>query len=257
MFDVADFHLRQRGDFGRELCYFDELESTNVTAEKLAKDGYPEGTVVLANSQTQGRGRKGNPWFSPPDVNLYFSVILHPQLAHVPYLPFITALSLLKACEEVGLQGNLKWPNDILINEKKACGILIQTAVEEQTLQYAVIGCGINVNLREFPEDLKGKVTSIALEKGATVHRESLLASILFHLEEIYRRMPAIDWKDFCAELERRSTFLRGCEVEVHQEGNTYVGTSAGLDSHGGLLVKIENSVKVFYAGEIQACRKK
>lgn len=257
MFDVSDFHRRQCGNFGSELYYFDELESTNITAEKLAKDGYPERTVVLANSQTQGRGRKGKTWYSPPDVNLYFSVILRPQFAYVQYLPFITALSVLKTCEELGLHGDLKWPNDILINGKKACGILIQTAVEEQTLQYAIIGCGINVNLTDIPAELKGKVTSFTLETGSQLLRESVLASILFQLEGIYGRITTIDWKDFCVELEKHSTFLRGCDVQVEQDGNMHVGTSAGLDSYGGLLVITENSVKVFYAGEIEACRRK
>jgi BirA family biotin operon repressor/biotin-[acetyl-CoA-carboxylase] ligase len=257
MFNLADFHNSRRGEFGKDLYYFDQLESTNLTAETLAKNRYPEGTVVLANSQTHGRGRKGNAWYSPPDVNLYFSVVLRPQFDSVRYLPFFIALSVLNACEELQLPSDLKWPNDILINGKKTCGFLVQTAVEGQSLQYAIAGCGINVNLMEIPAGLKGSVTSIALEKGSPVAREPLLASILFHFGKLYEQIPTIHWDDFCSDLEKRSTFLRGCDVQVHQDGQTYTGITSGLDSYGGLLLKTGNGVKVFYAGEIEACRKK
>jgi BirA family biotin operon repressor/biotin-[acetyl-CoA-carboxylase] ligase len=257
MFNVQAFQERRKSVFGTQLYYFENLESTNTTAEELAKQGCSEGTVVLANCQTQGRGRKGNPWHSPGDVNLYFSLIVRPKFEFVHYLPFIAGLAVLKICEDLGLRADLKWPNDILIAGKKVSGILVQTAIEDKSLEFAIIGCGINVNLRNMPEELKATATSLALETGSEISRESTLASFLSKFEEVYEQIDSIRWENFSSELEKYSTYIKGCDVQVHQNGTIHSGTTAGLDPYGGLLVKSENNVKVFYAGEIEACRRK
>jgi BirA family transcriptional regulator, biotin operon repressor / biotin---[acetyl-CoA-carboxylase] ligase len=256
-FDLTQFHNRRLGSFGQTLYWYDQLESTNVTAEKLAREGCPHGTVVVANQQTLGRGRKGTRWFSPPDVNLYLSVIVRPKLNHMHYLPFLTALAVLKALDENAIRGDLKWPNDILVDGQKIAGILIQSASEENSLQYAIIGCGMNVNLMEFPSELQGSVTSVALKSGKFISRESLLATFLFQFEKLYSEMNRMKWEDLCAELERHSTILRGCDVQIRQDHEVYQGITEGLDTYGGLIVNLGSESKIFYAGQVESCRKK
>lgn len=256
-FDLTEFHNNRRGSFGQTLYWYDQLESTNLTAEKLARKNCPEGTVVVADQQTQGRGRKGTRWFSPPYVNLYLSIVVRPKFSQVHYLPFLTALAVLKTLEENGVQGELKWPNDILVDGQKIAGILIQSASEEDSLQYAVIGCGMNVNLMEFPSELEGSVTSVALKSGKLISRESLLATFLFEFEKLYENRNSMEWKDFCAELEKHSTILRGCHVQIRQDHEVYQGITEGLDHYGGLIVNLGRESKIFYAGQIESCRKK
>src|SRR3990172_52929 len=257
MFHVAEFQQKRTGRFGSELHYFEELESTNLFAGQLAREGSGEGTVVVANSQTQGRGRSGKFWFSPPDVNLYLSLILRPHAQQLKYLPFMAALAVIRVLRTYGLKPDLKWPNDVLVKEKKICGILIQTAMEENVMQFAVVGCGINVNSSHFPQELQRTATSIAGELGYTVSRESILAFFLLEFERLYEKIDTTSWEEFCPELERNSSYLRGCEVRVEQNGQSWEGETMGLDSYGGLVVETNKGRQVFYAGEIQSCRRR
>ena len=257
MFSVSDFESRRRGRFGAPLYYFEQLESTNVMAEQLAREGRPEGAVVLANEQTGGRGRKGNAWFSPADVNLYFSLVLRPGLPALRYLPYIACLSVQTALAHCGIAADFKWPNDLVVRDRKICGILIQTAMEEQRLKYAIAGSGINVNVLEFPEELRGLATSAALEAGSGLSREALLASVLLEFERLYEKIDATGWEEFSARLERTSTYLRGCPVKIVQDGETVEGTTGGLDPFGGLKVATAGGEKIVYAGEVVSCRKK
>jgi len=257
MFDVADFHRRRRSRYGEDLYYFERLESTNLTAEQLAREGAPEGTLVIANAQPAGRGRKGNVWHSPSGLNLYFSLILRPQASHLPYLPFFAGLAAVRSLKPLSVDADLKWPNDVLVNGKKICGVLIQTSLEENVLRYAVMGCGVNVNETGFPPELASVATSIALETGSPVSREAVLASFLLELDRLYEAVRELDWREFCLLLERHSTMLRGCNVQIEQKEAIIEGTTQGLDAYGGLIVETEEGPRTVYAGEITACRKK
>jgi BirA family biotin operon repressor/biotin-[acetyl-CoA-carboxylase] ligase len=240
-----------------ELYYFDQLESTNKTAEQFAKKGAADRTIVVANRQTGGKGRKGNTWYSPPDVNLYFSIILHPPMNRLHYLPFITALAIVKSLQGEGLHADIKWPNDILVSHKKIAGILIETSVEQGQLSYAIIGAGINVNQSEFPDELKSIATSILLEKETAVAREKFLPAVLSNLESFYSNLSDLTWGDLASEVEKHSTYVRGCSVTMTAGDGTVEGITAGLDSFGGLMIETPAGSKTYYAGEVQECRKK
>jgi BirA family biotin operon repressor/biotin-[acetyl-CoA-carboxylase] ligase len=256
MFEVSTFFEKRKGDFGQEFYYFDRLESTNEIAIRLAQEGHPEGTVVLANEQTKGRGRKGNTWYSPADVNLYFSIILYPHSDQLQYLPFCAALAVVRALERIELRAEVKWPNDVLVNGKKISGVLVETAMEQNKLLYAVVGCGINVNDIRLPLELEKAATTVAIEKTAPVSREDLFASILLEFENLYEKIGQVSWKEFCLELEKHSSFLHGCQVRILQDGKVFEGITSGLDSYGGLVVTTSFDRKVFYAGEVLECRK-
>lgn len=178
MLEAAEFHRACQGKFGREFYNFAQLDSTNKMAAQLAKNGCPDGTVVFANEQTKGRGRKGNAWHSPADLNLYFSVILYPEVSRLPYLPFCAGLAVVGALEKINLNADLKWPNDVLVNGKKICGLMLETSMEQNNLRYAITGCGVNVNGNELSPDIRETATTVLIAKGASVCRESLLASI-------------------------------------------------------------------------------
>ena len=254
MFDVAQFHTNRKSNTGSEFYYFASLESTNKTAEKFAREGCVEGTIVLANQQTSGRGRKGNPWHSPADVNLYFSLVLRPELNRLHYLPFISALSVAKILEDQGLQPDIKWPNDILVLGKKVCGILIETAVEQSKVSSAIVGFGINVNVTQFPEELRNTAGSILQLKGSAVSRELLLADLLQHFE----KLNDLGWKDLVSQVEENSSYIRDCRVTITApDGGVTEGMTAGLDSFGGLILETDSGRKIFHAGEVQECRRK
>jgi BirA family biotin operon repressor/biotin-[acetyl-CoA-carboxylase] ligase len=254
MFNVAQFHHHRKSSLGSEFYYFDSLESTNKTAEQFAREGCIEGTVVLANQQTAGKGRKGNPWHSPADVNLYCSLVLRPPLSHLHYLPFISALAVARTLIDQGMQPDIKWPNDILVSARKVCGILIETAVEQSKVSSAIVGFGINVNGMEFPAELKSTAASVAQMKGSPVSRELLLALLLQHFE----KLGDSGWDDLIAEVEKHSSYIKNCRVTITApDGTVTEGMTAGLDSFGGLILEAGSERKTIYAGEVQECRRK
>lgn len=257
MFNVTDFERRRKGEFGKTLYYFEELESTNILALELAKENCPEGTVILANSQTAGKGRKGNFWFSPADTNLYFTIVLKPDRSRLHYIPFCSGLAVARALEIAGITADLKWPNDVLVNGRKIAGTLIETSIEQGNLQYAIVGCGINVNTREFPEEWRRVATSVFLERQKPLLREAFLASVLFELERLYGRIEEISWQELISEVEKHSSYFRDCEVKVKLQDEIVEGLSGGLDEFGGLIVNTAGGRKVVYAGEVLECRKK
>jgi BirA family biotin operon repressor/biotin-[acetyl-CoA-carboxylase] ligase len=256
-FDVADFHHRRKGTFGVELFYFDEVDSTNRIAEGLAKQGYREATVVLANSQSKGRGRNSNIWFSPKGLNLYSTLILRPTKNHLQRLPFVAALAISRALGEYKLNADLKWPNDVLVNDRKIAGILLQSAMEGEALQYAIVGIGINVNVTDFPVELRDIATSVSIETRSTINREQFLANVLFEFEELYARMNVTSWDDFVEILHKHSSYLQSCHVEIKTSEGMKEGITAGLDPFGGLILKAAEGEIVIYSGEVQTCRKK
>src|SRR4029078_2304644 len=142
------------GTFGRQIFYYQEIDSTSRIAAEKAREKIPEVSIVFADAQTQGKGRGTHAWFSPADINLYFTVILYPQNEHIHYLPFLSGLAISLTLEKYGIESDLKWPKVVVANGKKIAGILIQTALEENRLQYALIGIGMNLNVVEFPLEL-------------------------------------------------------------------------------------------------------
>jgi BirA family transcriptional regulator, biotin operon repressor / biotin---[acetyl-CoA-carboxylase] ligase len=256
-FDVTVFQHQRKSSFGSELYYYDEIDSTNRVAEKLSQQSFREGTVVVADSQTAGRGRSSNQWFSPAGENLYCTLLIKPDASCLHRIPFMVGLAIAKTLAEIDLRIDLKWPNDLLVGNRKIGGILVQSAMESGVLKYAVAGFGINVNTTSFPPSLKETATSIAIERRRPANREAILVYVLMNFEKLYSEMREVSWEDFCKELETKSSFIRDCEVRIQNHEGVTEGTTAGLDSYGGLIVNTADGVRVFYSGEVQACRKK
>jgi BirA family transcriptional regulator, biotin operon repressor / biotin---[acetyl-CoA-carboxylase] ligase len=256
-FNVPEFQQMRRSSMGAELYYYHEIDSTNRVAENLAQQSFREGITIISDSQTAGRGRSNNLWFSPPGENIYATLLLKPDGSYLHRIPFVAGLAIAKTLAALGLKIDMKWPNDLLVGDRKIGGILVQSAMEAETVKYAVLGFGINVNIKSFPPNLSETATSIAIENGEPSDRESILAGILMNFEKLYSEMTKVSWEDFSKEIEKKSTFIRDCEVRIQNHEGITEGTTAGLDSYGGLIVNTLDGARVFYSGEVQACRKK
>ncbi|MBS4209786.1 biotin--[acetyl-CoA-carboxylase] ligase [Bacillus sp. FJAT-50079] len=178
--------------FGRHIYHFDKIDSTQVKAHQLAEKGAPEGTVVIAEEQTSGRGRMSRPWHSLKKKGVWMSFIVRPKLhlQQAPQFTLITAIAVVKAIEETtGLEPEIKWPNDILLNGKKITGILTELQGEADHIHYLIIGIGMNVNhaKADFPEEVKEIATSLAIEKGEQVARAVLVQNVLKNFEKYYQ----------------------------------------------------------------------
>ena len=177
---------------GYDVRFLQDTESTNRDVDAAAQAGAAEGLLIMADSQTEGRGRMTRTWFSPPETNLYFSLLLRPDvdLATAPSLPLVVGLAVAEAIVACAptLLPKIKWPNDILVNGKKICGILCELHTKQDKIDYIVVGIGINVNLpaTQIPAELKDRATSILIENGKPLKREQLLAEILNRLEPLY-----------------------------------------------------------------------
>ncbi|MBC7264950.1 MAG: biotin--[acetyl-CoA-carboxylase] ligase [Chloroflexi bacterium] len=243
---------------GRNFIYLPQTGSTNEVAKQLAGQGAPEGTLVIAEEQTAGKGRLGRRWLAPAGTSLLLSLIFYPNLppTHVGALTMICGLAVLDALEETaGLVGSLKWPNDILLNERKAGGILTELAVRGERIEYVIVGLGLNVNLR--PAEVPGlppDTTSVSEAAGRPVNRGELLLSLLAHVERHYLslqhgHLPHREWAS------RLSTL--GQQIVAMTPEGTIVGLARDVDETGALLILTPegNTVRLL-AGDVTLCRK-
>lgn len=237
------------------IYYFDELDSTNVKIKELAIGGAEHGTVVVADKQTAGKGRRGRTWESPAGTNLYFSILLRPTFAteKAPMLTLVMAYSAAKAIREyLHMEAMIKWPNDLVLEKKKICGILTEMTLNGMDIDHIVVGTGINVNLTEFPEELRGTATSLFLEKGTEIDRKVLLEKVL---QEFWRQYELFVEKQTLSYLQKEyNAMLVNCgkEVCVLEPENEYRAIAKGINCAGELLVtKTDGSEAVVYAGEV------
>ena len=238
-----------------EIYYYDNVSSTNDIAKEIAKKGGKEKTVILAETQTYGKGRLGRRWISPKG-GIWFSVILRPRISpkEALKLTFIASLAVAKAIKKMfGLKIEVKWPNDVLVNSKKICGILTETSVKEDLIEFAVVGVGINANidLEVFPSHLRGKVTSLKHELGYRVRRRTLTRSILQNFEHHYKRLQQGQWDILRQEWKSMAAFL-GEQVEVTNSSEVFVGKAWDLDEDGALIIRRENgTLKKIVVGDV------
>lgn len=240
--------------FARRLYTYQKIGSTNATAIELAEAGAPEGTVVVAEEQTRGRGRLGRGWHSPPGKGIWSSVILRPLAPpeRATGLSLLAALAFAQTTEdELGLDVQLKWPNDGLINGKKVCGILIELSAEMDRVHYAVCGTGINVNHQtsDFPPSLRKSPGSLALAAGRPVDRLAYYRRFLTTFEAIYRRYRR-DGMDHILNEYRKRSLLLGKKVRVRQGENTISGLAVAIDDTGALVVRSGKREIVVRSGE-------
>jgi BirA family biotin operon repressor/biotin-[acetyl-CoA-carboxylase] ligase len=236
--------------------YFEGLASTNDLAKELAAKEAPEGTLVVAESQSRGRGRLGRQWDSPPGVGLYVSLLLRPPLppSEMPQITLTTAVAVARALKRVtGVAPGIKWPNDLLLGGKKLGGILTEMETESDQIRYLVVGLGLNVNNPAFPKELRALATSLALTTGRQFSRVQLLQAWLEEFEALYDRFLA---REFPAILEewRSLTVTLGRRVTVRQGPLTICGQALEVTPDGALLVREDSGEVVrVTSGEIAA----
>lgn len=243
--------------FGREhYFYFTEIESTNNYAKKLANRNYPEGTIVVAECQTAGRGRRGRAWFSQPGKGIYVSMILRPslplnQLSRVT--PSIAVAVADTLGNQLGLKPGIKWPNDIQINGLKIAGILTEAATDMDGIEYIIVGIGLNVNyqLADFPEEFRQTATSARIELKHTVPRLPLLQELLLRVEQRYQQMLTGGFAAIMEEFRRRSTVI-GKDIQLDGSQGVTSGRAIDIDNSGFLMVRdAEGNIHHVMSGEV------
>lgn len=239
---------------GKTIVYKECMDSTNEEAKRGAETGDIHGTVYLADRQTAGKGRRGRSWLSDSSGNLYFTLLLRPVLVpeKVTMLTLVMAYAVSEAIERVTkLQTGIKWPNDIVINNKKVCGILSEMKVEKQMPAYCVIGVGINIGQTAFTEDLRDKATSLSAE-GVHVTKNILLHEILNVFESAYETFLEAECLEPILEAYNAHLVNKNRNVRVLEPSGEYEGIAQGVTATGELLVEKEDkTVQKVYAGEV------
>ena len=252
-------YLRTRWLGQRAVCCFDVVESTNIVANRLAREGATEGTLIVANAQTSGRGRLGRSWVSPPGSGLYLSIILRPG-CHPDWLPRLTltaGVAVASAIREIGMRPQLKWPNDILIADRKVGGILTEAVFDKKRIDFAILGIGINVNTErdELPISVRRLATSLGLSLGKPVSRIHFLQTLLRQLEQWYESFCAGAFETILETWCEFDTTL-GRVVEVFLPETRLVGVAETLESDGTLLVRDKRGcLHSIIAGDVVHCR--
>jgi BirA family transcriptional regulator, biotin operon repressor / biotin---[acetyl-CoA-carboxylase] ligase len=241
------------GTIGWRIHHYDEIGSTQDIAEQLALDGAAQGTVVIAESQTAGRGRLGREWFSPPGVNLHTTIILRPAIAPaaVPILALVAGVALAEAVEQVapGLPG-LKWPNDLWLQGKKAGGILAQLRAGSPPCVLLGIGVNLNLTKRKLPGELRAIATSILIETGNACARVKFAANLFERLDE---RIDQAQRSGFApiAPLWEHYSVLKGKRVTVFDGRSRHTGEVKGIDHDGALLLVERGNERRIVAGDV------
>ena len=240
---------------GREIVYKEVTSSTNADVRRMAEDGAKNGLLVVADGQTLGKGRRGREWESPKGTNLYFSMLLKPNFSpdKASMVTLVAAYSVAAVIREnTGLDAKIKWPNDIVVDKKKVCGILTEMSMERDYIHHIVVGIGINVNEEEFPSELEGMVTSLKNEKGSIVSRANLLSDILLQFETDYATfLEAESLKPFVDEYNKMLV-NKGSLVKVLDPKGEFSGIAGGISEDGMLIVFKENGqIEKVYAGEV------
>ena len=217
--------------------------------------GAEQGTVVVAEMQTAGKGRRGRVWDSPAGDNIYMSMLLRPQLEpdKAPMLTLVMAYSVAKVMLGCGYQNvQIKWPNDLILSGKKVCGILTEMYIKDAGIDYVVIGVGVNVNTEEFSEELADKATSLYLETGRRQEKDSLIEQIVVTFEEMYEQFLREKDVSFIRESYNELLVNRGNEVKVLEDENAYVAAALGINSKGELLVRdADGKERAIFSGEV------
>lgn len=240
---------------GKNISYYEMIDSTNSEAGRLAQNGAESGTLVIAEEQECGKGRRGRSWVTPRGSAVAMSLILRPDImpAHASMLTLVMGMAVTSMVRErCGVDARIKWPNDVVANGKKICGILTEMSSEIDYIRYIVIGAGINTHVEHFPEELKNTAVSLHELTGKTPDRAALIASCLKHFEQYYKVF--LQTQDFSGLSETYNGMLAGIGegVRVLEPSGEYTGISEGINEKGELLVKRENgTLEKVYAGEV------
>ena len=238
---------------GKTVHFARETDSTNVWIKRLAKEGASEGTLALAEFQSAGRGRLGRSWEVPEGTSVMMSILLRPKFEpqYAPTLTLVMGLAVAKAVKNLGFDVSIKWPNDVVVSHKKICGILTEMGVRDGKIDYAVIGVGINVNIREFPEEMADKATSLYLESGKEFDRSQIPGLVMEAFEEYYEKFAATC--DLSGLKEEYESILANYNQPVRVLAKEpYEGVARGITDGGELLVeKTDGTIVAVSAGEV------
>ncbi len=243
---------------GKNIHYFKETESTNILARDMA-GSVDEGTVVIAESQTEGRGRMGRKWISP-EGGIWLSVVLKPRMQplHAPRITLLAGVAVAKTIRSYELLAKIKWPNDVLINGKKVCGILTEIGAEMDSIQYVVVGVGIdaNVDTETFPEDFRDSSTSLKNELGHDIDRVEFVQRLLSELEFLYLKFQKEGFLSIMEEWRSMSATI-GEWVKITTQTRAIYGEAIGVDSEGALILETdEGKLEKIVAGNCEHLRK-
>lgn len=239
---------------------FDEIGSTNTEALEMARRGAAEGVAVVARRQTAGRGRLGRTWFAETDSAILFSIILRPrfELARFPLLTLMSAVAVHDALESIcGFECDIKWVNDVLVGDKKICGILAEST-ETQAGRAVIIGIGINLRASAFPEDLSATATSVESESGDIIEGEKILQKLVSELSSNYAALSAPDGAARIRDAwTTRSSYASGKSVRVELGGEAIEGVTCGISDSGELHVRLhDGTVRVVQTGDVTRLRR-
>lgn len=240
---------------GSNLMYYDSTDSTNTRARQLAEEGAPHGTLVVADSQTAGKGRRGRRWEAPVGTGIWMTLILRPNIEpqNASMLTLVAAMATAEAIRsQTGLEAVIKWPNDIVCGGKKVVGILTEMSTEAEWIRYVIVGIGINVNIEGFPGELGKTATSLKLELGRSVKRSPLIVAVMKAFEKYYGLFEASGDLSGMADTYNLWSANTGRQVRVLDPAGEYQGEALGIDSQGALLVKCSGGeVKSVISGEV------
>jgi BirA family biotin operon repressor/biotin-[acetyl-CoA-carboxylase] ligase len=241
---------------GKNIIYYDSIGSTNSKAKELAEVGQEHGTVIVSEEQTLGRGRLGRNWVSPKHKGIWMSIILRPNIIteNISQITLLGAAAVHKAIMKMGIETSIKWPNDIVLNSKKICGILTEMSGEVDHINYLVMGIGINVNLKkeDLPEDLKDIATSLALESGKYIDRKLLLAHVLNIFEELYSEFVEKGSIKETIDICRENSMLIGQEIQLVNRGKITIAKAIDISEQGELVIENCNGIiEYIVSGEV------
>ena len=238
---------------GKTVHFARETDSTNLWIKRLAKEGALEGTLALAEFQSAGRGRLGRSWEVPEGTSVMMSILLRPKFEpqYAPTLTLVMGMAVAKAVKNLGFDVSIKWPNDVVVSHKKICGILTEMGVRDGKIDYAVIGVGINVNIKEFPEEMADKATSLYLESGREFDRSQIPGLVMEAFEKYYEKFAATC--DLSGLKEEYESILANYNQPVRVLAKEpYEGVARGITDGGELLVeKTDGTIVAVSAGEV------
>jgi BirA family biotin operon repressor/biotin-[acetyl-CoA-carboxylase] ligase len=257
---LEDIKAGVKGSIGRKIFFYETIDSTNTIAAELAEKGEAEGAVIIADCQKKGRGRLGRHWVSPPGVNIYMSILLRPdiELKDATLLTIMAAIGCTVALRRVtGIDITIKWPNDLIVSDKKVGGILTEMRIVHRKIEYAITGIGINVNMDSdaLPDVIKEVATSVKMEAGTLYSRTEIITEILNEISHWYKILKEERRQELLSQWEQLTSTL-GREVKVNLGKETLTGLAESIDGEGMLILRLPSgTLRVIRDGDLTFLR--
>lgn len=241
---------------GQKIKYYEEVDSTNTVAKRIAEEKDTNGLLVIAEKQIQGKGRRGRNWDSPKGTGIFMSIILKPRInpSNASMLTLIAALSVIRSFKKLlSVEAFIKWPNDIVINGKKVCGILTEMSAEIDYINHVIVGIGINVSTKEFPSEISTVATSLFIEGNESISRAEIVSNILEEFETCYKVFLETENLVYLVEQYNKVLINMGREVRIMERDKEYLAIALGINERGELIVEESETkqIKHIIAGEV------